>query len=71
MIDEGINTRTERVATMNAEINHAGWCNKDWEADDSDGIEEKRYRDQCMYANTADTIEMTQPKVSLLSIDEI
>ena len=56
---------------MNTRIDHDVWCSMNWEAEDMDGVEEKRYHDQSMYADTVDTIEITKPKVSLLSIDEI
>ena len=36
-----------------------------------DEVEEMLYHNQHMYANTDDTFEMTKPKISLLSIDEI
>ena len=67
----GFNMKTERVPTMNTEINHAGLCITAWEPNDTYAIEEKRYLNQHLYAVTVETIKTTQIKVSLLSIDEI
>ena len=40
----------------------------DWKAEKTDSVEEKLYHNQHVYEKTVDAIEMTKPKVSLLSI---
>ena len=71
LIEECCQQSTERVVTVNIEIDLVGWFNIDWEVGDTDGVKEMQTHDQRMYEKTVDTFEMTKPKVSLISIDEI
>ena len=40
LIDGCCQQNSERIATLNTKIDHSGWCSLDWEAGDTDSVEE-------------------------------